>query len=62
MEVEESTGYWVGHKCVYKVILLHQNIKRRESGKKCHARNYDAQQAGTAAYRQNLFFFKNSFM
>jgi hypothetical protein len=24
-------------------ILLQQNKKRREPGKKCHARNYDAQ-------------------
>jgi hypothetical protein len=25
------------------MILLHQNTKRRGSGKKCHDRNYDTQ-------------------
>jgi hypothetical protein len=31
------------------MILLQQNKKRREPGKKCHARNYDAQEAGKAS-------------
>jgi hypothetical protein len=30
-------------KSVFGMILLHQNKKRRETGKKCHTRNYDAQ-------------------
>ncbi len=51
VEITESPAHNTDHqdldpgrrKPEIKKILLQQNKKRRGSGKKCHARNYDAQ-------------------
>jgi hypothetical protein len=39
------------------MILVQQNKKRRGPRKKCHARNYDAQEAGKTLNILLVFFF-----